>query len=180
MTSQVIVSNREPSVMEVFILALIGKAGLTSLYAFQQQAGLQPGGIRPALERLEKQNLIERAESASRQKRNLSLTDEGSRFLNAVWKECLGDHSETEAVLRAVCIALLMGAQEKAAEYLQSLATTRRYAAEAKSLEAEQLGKTQKDPMSTYTWMRALTEARRRSAESEAFLELGQYMGTKK
>lgn len=166
--------------MEMFILALIGKAGLTSLYAFQQQAGLQPGGIRPALERLEKQNLIERAESSSRQRRDFSLTDEGSRYLDAAWRRCLADHSETEAVLRAVCIALLMGAAVEAASYLQSLATTRRYAAEVKSMEAEQQGKTQKDPLSAYTWMRVVTEARRRNAESEAFLELGQYMETKK
>ena len=64
--------------MEIFILALIDKAGLTSLYAFQQQAGLQPGGIRSTLERLEQRSLIERAESSARQRRDYSLTLEGS------------------------------------------------------------------------------------------------------
>ena len=75
--------------MEYFILALIGKAGLTSLYAFQQRAGLQPGGIRSALERLEALQLITRAESSTRQRRDMSLTSEGTEVLNYSWKRCL-------------------------------------------------------------------------------------------
>ena len=65
--------------MEYFILALIGRANLTSLYDFQQKAGLQPGGIRSALKRLEEFGLIHRAESSTRRRRNLSLSLEGVR-----------------------------------------------------------------------------------------------------
>jgi len=39
-------------------------------------------------------------------------------------------------------------------------------------METEKLEKTKRDPLSTYSWMRALTEAHRRSAESSAFSQL--------
>lgn len=162
----------EPSVMEYFILALIGKAGLTSLYDFQQRASLQPGGIRSALQRLESWQLIMRAESSTRRRRALSLTAKGRDFLNRSWERCLGDRTDTEGVLRAACVALLMEAPEKAVVYLQNLAFDRRSTAQERGMEVEKLQKTTKDPLSTYSWMRALTEAQRRSAESMAFSQL--------
>lgn len=176
MTSHIPTSNGEPSVMEIFILALIDKAGLTSLYAFQQQAGLQPGGIRSTLERLEERGLIERAESSARRRRDFSLTVEGLRFLEFSWQQILHDQLDTEAALRAACVALLMGPVREAIAFLEYLSTTRRLAARNKNLEAEQLGKTQKNPLTTYAWMRALTDAQRRSAESEAFSQLSQQL----
>lgn len=165
--------------MEIFILALIDKADLTSLYAFQQQAGLQPGGIRSTLERLEQRSLIERAESSARQRRDYSLTLEGSRFLNASWQQSLGDQLDTEAALRAACVALLMGASDQAITYLKHLSTARLSAAQDKGLDAEKLGKTKKNPLSTYKWMRALTEAQRLDAESTAFSQLSQHLEAK-
>lgn len=176
MTSHIPTSNGEPSVMEIFILALIDKAGLTSLYAFQQQAGLQPGGIRSTLERLEERGLIERAESSARRRRDFSLTVEGLRFLEFSWQQILHDQLDTEAALRAACVALLMGPVREAIAFLEYLSTTRRSAARDRNLEAEQLGKTQKNPLTTYAWMRALTDAQRRSAESEAFSQLSQQL----
>lgn len=159
--------------MEYFILALIGEAGLTSLYAFQQRASLQPGGIRSALQRLESDQLIERAASSTRQRRALSLTPEGMKFLDYTWRRCLEAFPDSEGVLRAACVAQLMGAPEQAADYLRKLAYHYQGMAQERSMEAEKLEKTRKDPLSTYAWMRALTEARRRSAESKAFSDLG-------
>ena len=166
------VTDKEPSVMEYFILALIGKAGLTSLYDFQQRAGLQPGGIRSALGRLESWQLITRGESSARRRRAMSLTAEGMDFLNRTWQRCLGERTDTEGVLRAACVALLMSTPKHAIGYLQNLASDRRSTAQERSMEVEKLQKTRKDPLSTYAWMRALTEAQRRSAESTAFSQL--------
>ena len=164
--------------MEYFILALIGKAGLTSLYAFQQRASLQPGGIR-STQRLESWHLVTRAESSTRRKRSISLTDEGKAFLENQWFRCLVDHPDAEAVLRTACVALLMGAPDCAAMCLRDSATARSFTAKGKSIEAEHLQKTQKDPLSTYLWMRTLYEAQRRNAESEAFMQLSRLLEEK-
>jgi len=165
--------------MEYFILALIGKAGLTSLYAFQQRAGLQPGGIRTALQRLEDWKLITRAASSTRGRKNMSLTAEGSEFLNDSWTKCLDELTDAEGVLRTACIALLMDSPARAIEYLQCLAYDRSAKAKERGLEAETLQKTRKDPLSTYAWMRALCEALRRNAESEAFSQLSHLLEEK-
>ena len=166
--------------MEFFILALIHRVGLTSLYAFQQRAGLQPGGIRPALARLEQRNLVKRSDSNARQRRDFALTCDGVALLQGDWQRCLHDHLEPEAVLRAAFVAVLMGGVEQAIAYLFSLALTRRAVAREKAAEAERLNKTQKDPLSAYTWMRALTESRRRNAEGDAFSQLSQYLEANK
>ena len=160
-------------------MALIGKAGLTSLYAFQQRAGLQPGGIRSALQRLESWQLITRAESSARQRKDMSLTAEGTEVLNSSWERCLGERTDPEGVLRVACIALLMGVPGLAVGYLADLAFHRRSTAKEKSMEAETLQKTRKDPLSTYAWMRALSEAQRRNAESEAFSQLSHLLEEK-
>jgi DNA-binding MarR family transcriptional regulator len=165
--------------MEYFILALIDKAELSSLYEFQQRAGLQPGGIGPALRRLEEVGFVQRAESATRRRRELSLTPIGSRFLHDSFLQCLREYPDVESVLRATCVALLMGRPEMAAQYLEGLAVGRRNSAEEKSMDAERLGKSQRDSLSTYAWMRALCEARRRGAESDALSTLGRSLREK-
>lgn len=172
-------SEQSLSVMEYFILALVGKARLTSLYAFQQRAGLQPGGIRTSLQRLEDHGLLERAKSGSRQRRDLSLTPAGARFLEKTWKHCLADYPDAESILRAATIAVLMGDQHYAAEYLSGVALTRESSGEEKNMEAERLGRGRLEPLSTYAWMRALTEAQRREGESKAFSKLGRTLKEK-
>jgi DNA-binding MarR family transcriptional regulator len=166
----------ELGAMEYFILTLIGRAKLTSLYEFQQKAGLQPGGIRQALVRLERRGLITRAASATRRRRELALTNVGFDVLYQSWRECLHDNLETESVIRVACIALFMGGPEDAATYLERQAGLRKSIAWEKEMETERLQKSQKDPLSTYAWMRTLTEARRRSAEGEALSGLGLYL----
>ena len=158
--------------MEYFLLALIDRAGLSSLYSFQKHAGLQPGGTRPALQRLEQRNLIQRAESGRRQRRDFSLTPAGRDLLERTWKECLKDSNDTEAVLRSICVAFLMGQPDEARFFAMSVHANRIDDAHKKELEAEHLNRTQNDPLSLYAWMRALTEARRRGAEGEAFSQL--------
>ncbi len=165
--------------MEYFILALVGKARLTSLYAFQQRAGLQPGGIRTSLQRLEDRGLLDRARSGSRQRRDFSLTSAGVRFLEKTWKHCVANYPDAESILRAATVAVLMGDEHYAAEYLSGAALTRESSGKEKSMEAERLGSGRLDPLSTYAWMRALTEAHRREGESDAFSKLGRTLKEK-
>ena len=162
--------------MEYFILALVDREGLNSLYLFYKHAGLQPGGIRPALARLEKLKLVERAESARRQKRSISITAEGKDVLKTNWSSCLNDSNDSESVLRAVCVALLMEQPDEARCYAMAVRTRRLNVGREKELEAKQLHKVQEGPLSIYAWMRALTDARRREAEGEALEQLVHYL----
>lgn len=158
--------------MEFFIMALLANAHLASLYDFQQRAGLQPGGIRPALQRLERAGLITRAQASKRKRKALALTQLGSQVLYDSWRECLRDYPDTESVLRGACVALLISGRKSAAEYLELQSSIRRHSAEEKRMEAERLEKTQRDPLSTYAWMRVLNEAQRRSGEYLVFASL--------
>jgi DNA-binding MarR family transcriptional regulator len=172
-------TDRELSVMEYFILALIGKAGLTSLYAFQQRAGLQPGGIRSALQHLESRDLITRAKSSTRRRRDMSLTAAGIACLEGTWVQCLSDHPDMEGVLRAACVALLMGPPDCATVYLRDRAAAHLCMAMERSMEAEHMRKDRKDPLSIYAWMRMLGDGQRRNAESQAFTQLSHFLEEK-
>ncbi|HEX6880020.1 MAG TPA: hypothetical protein VF135_06630 [Terriglobales bacterium] len=165
--------------MEYFILALINRAGLTSMYEFQHAAGLQPGGIAPAIRRLETLGFLSRGASSRRRRRELSVTPEGEQFLTSSFLQCLHDYPDLESVLRAACVALLMGKADFAGQYLDDLAERRRKSAEERSMDAERFGKTHRDPLSTYAWMRALCEAQRRGTESKTFSSLGQFLKEK-
>ena len=173
------VADRNFGAMEYFLLALVARAGLTSLYALQQKAGLQPGGSRPALRRLEESGFLDRGESAARQRRNMTVTGRGIEFLNDTWKQCLSDYPDNESVLRAVCVALLMGEASYAADYLHGQSLMRESAGKEKSMDADRLGSGRLDPLSTYSWMRALTEAQRREGESSAFAKLSRTLKEK-
>lgn len=105
----------ELGAMEFFIMALVANAHLASLHEFQQRAGLQPGGIRPALQRLERAELITRAQASRRKRKALALTPLGSQVFYSSWRECLRDYPDTESMLRARCVALQIGAKRSAA-----------------------------------------------------------------
>jgi len=177
MANQTEANLREPNVSQQFSLALIGKAGPTSRCAFQQRAGLQPGCVRAARHRLESRQLIKRAASSARRRRAMPLTADGIEVLRRSWGRCLDEPTDTEGVLRAACVALLIGAPKEAVGSLRKLAHLHQSMAHERSMEVEQLKKTRRDPFSTYAWIRTLTRARRRCAEGKAFSGLGHLLG---
>lgn len=162
---------RELSAMEFFLLAVIGKGGLTSLYELQKRAGLEPGGIRPALARLELDGYLTRAEHAARNKKRLRLTAKGIHFLEKNWSLSLQNFSDFESVLRATAVALLMGEPKTARMHLKATSFQRTEA--AKQIEAES-GSTPTDgnALSFYRWMRLVHEARRSHQEARVLLEV--------
>jgi DNA-binding MarR family transcriptional regulator len=171
--------DKEPGAMEFFILALIEKVGLTSLYAFRERAGLQPGGIRFSLDRLEGWGWISRAEMGRRRRRDLALTTAGREVLERSWADCLQDYADGESILRSAFVAWVMAGTECSADYLKRTGESRRGKAEEAKLEAEHRDQSQKDPLSAYGWMRVLSEAHRREAESQAFLSISQSLGVR-
>jgi DNA-binding MarR family transcriptional regulator len=163
--------NVEPGVMDCFILALIGKMNLTSLYAFRQEAELEPGGIRSALKHLEERDLITRAEPGTRMRRDMALTEAGRTFLDDSWKMCLREYADSESVLRAAWVASVMSDLGQAAIYLQRMGEKRHMEASETRKKAEHLERKNKtSSLFDYRWMRTWTEADQRGAESEAFL----------
>jgi DNA-binding PadR family transcriptional regulator len=165
--------TREPNAMEFFLLALIERGGLKSFYALQSQAGLQPGGIRPSLDRLEAEGLLSRGAPSSRRKREYALTEFGRQFLAQRWVFSLQSYVELDSMLRAITVALLMGDRKTARHYLRDACADRDRAAAEKEVEiTKYAGKS--DPLSIYMWMRAVCETRRRRAEVEALGQIGE------
>lgn len=161
--------------MEYFVLALIGRADLTTLYAFRQRAGLEPGAVRSALKNLGAEHLIERGEEGRRRRRDLALTEEGRRFLAATWTAGMREYADSEAVMRMATVARLMGDSSAATKYLERMAGTYRSKAVEARMRAESLNHSQSDPLSAYGWMRVLSEAHRRDADSVALAQMGQH-----
>lgn len=162
--------NRGP--MEFFILALIGRLGLGSLYELKQEVGLQPGGIRSALKLLVDANLIVRADEGKRRRRDMALTQDGVSVLADSWRDCLLMEMDSESVLRAAFVAWMMEGPRSAAGYLRGVGKVRQEMAEPMNYESDYLERSQKGPASSYSWMRVSLEARRRHAEGDAFLSM--------
>lgn len=157
--------------MEFFLLAVIGKGGLTSLYELQKRAGLEPGGIRPALARLEADGYLTRGEHATRNKRSLGLTAKGIHFLEKNWSLSLQNFPDFESVLRATAVALLMGEPKTARVHLETTSFQRSQAAKQKEAEAGS-APTDGNALSFYRWMRLFCDARRSHEEARVLLEI--------
>jgi DNA-binding PadR family transcriptional regulator len=128
-------SYRESTeVMPLFLLALISKGGLRTLYDLQQQAALQPGGVQPVLRQLENEGFLTRSEEGKRRRRVMSVTEEGERLLAEQWPACMVFHSDVESVLRAATVALLMEQPHYARGYLLDSAVD--YERKSKNLPA--------------------------------------------
>jgi hypothetical protein len=166
------IMSHDPGPMELFILALIGRMKLGSLYSLKQEVGLEPGGIRSALKHLIDGDLIKRADEGKRRRRDMALTSVGFDVLTGSWRNCLRVEGDSESVLRAAFVAWIMESPRAAAGYLHEVGEARQEMAEEMSWESEHLKRSQKGPASGYLWMRASLEAHRRKAESEAFLSM--------
>jgi len=106
-------------------MAAISRGGLTTLYAFQRTAGLEPGSINQIIRRLEKGGLLARSEGAKRGRRAMALTEAGERFLVQEWKKSMDARREIESVLRSATVALLMGDIGEASRFLSESITRR-------------------------------------------------------
>lgn len=166
----------ELGTMECFLLALIEKARMKSLYEFRQRVGLEPGGILPALKRLEQWGLIIRAKAGRRRRRELELTAEGESVLRQQWTSCLRPYPDSESILRAGFVSLLMAGPGHCAMYLEYMGTTLNARQEQLTMQSEFLESRHEDPLDLFAWMRITTEARRRQAESEALLSIARLL----
>jgi DNA-binding PadR family transcriptional regulator len=153
--------------LEYYLLALLAKTDLRSLYDFHQKAFVEPGSIRISLERLEANGFITRAESSYRNRREFSITNAGRQFLEENWQKCLRPYPYAYAIMRAAIVALFMNHPLRAATYLegqQRLAETNADRAQ-RNLEVLRQSSQSPKPLISYRFMRAKLVSERRTVE---------------
>jgi DNA-binding PadR family transcriptional regulator len=163
--------------MEVFLMAVISRGGLNTLYALQQEAGLQPGSINPIIKDLENAGLMDRSEVAKRgrRRRSISLTEAGERFLVGQWGNGLDTKRDIESILRSATVALLMNDIRRAFDFLHESASERERHQDSKELGPVSLKRT---PIDFHAEMRAVYGSRRRAMEAAVLTEFARNLGS--
>ncbi len=156
--------------MELFLLGVVRHGKLRSMYELQRTAGLEPGGIRPALHRLEKQELLVRSGEARRRRRLLQVTEKGQQVLEQQWSKCIQPYPDAESVLRAAGLAVLMGQPQYACNLLNS--TANEYERKAGAAQANSVQPQSASPLQLYGSMRALWQARRHQSAAGVFRDI--------
>ncbi len=152
--------------MKLFVLALVSRGGLHSLYELQSEAGLEPGSIHRLLGQMETDGLLQRTEE--RRRRLMTVTSAGEQLLEEEWHDCLQDYSDAESVLRAATIAVLLGHQQTAHDFLMGVADEH----ERKAGSAPGRSPRSKSPLELYQHMRWSLESQRRRAAAKVFREI--------
>lgn len=115
------------SSLEIFVLAMIAKAGTRTLYDFKA-VGISTGAVAgPIASLLEKKYLLKSASTGRSQiqTQELAITRDGTKALLDNWRKCLVEiPSDMGAALRAFWVACLMGDSEEGSSYLRRVAWT--------------------------------------------------------
>ncbi len=170
---ETIMIRRPNGTMEIFILAAVSRGRLDTLYAMQQATGLQPGGLLPVIERLNKSGLLTRSEEAKRRRRTMKLTEIGEKFLQDEWKNSLDSNREVETILRGATVALFMGDIGTAFGFLLGSGIERdpRHGHPELSISSPVAS-----PIEFLAEMRAVYEGRRRTMEAAVLEEFGEFL----
>ncbi len=170
----------ELATLDLFVLAIIGFAGVRTLYALQQEVGLTSGGIRPALTKLQASGLLARAEKGHRQRREFAVTAAGHELLRERWSQAMrslklertmASAEDLHAILRAAWVAIICappGQRREPLFWLSMAADVRSSEARKLQQDAADLGEHKVGSLDTYLWMRALCDGYRLQAEAEA------------
>ena len=156
--------------MELFLMASVSRGGLTTLYAFQRDAGLEPGSIKKVISALEMAGLLERSNvpTSGRRRRNMTLTPAGEQVLLERWKKSMDAKREMESLLRSATVALLMGEIGEAIMFLGLAAFER-----LKSPGNQVFGAASPEstPIDLHAAMRDVYDGRRREMEADVLMK---------
>lgn len=175
-----VVKPKITSSLDLFLLALI-ESGVSTAYAFKEQAGLSVGATLPALRRLEKYGFLVRGEKLDRNRQDLELTRAGKRELKSATERFLRDYQrqsppDTESVLR-ICALALANRKTRAAIKILSLA------AKEWSIRADETPGRSSEPVAdmaaSYGKMSAFCGAAACSAQAEALSLILQELNVK-
>jgi DNA-binding PadR family transcriptional regulator len=124
--------------MEMFLLGMMAKAKVRTLYDLQRRARLSSGAAVPALRRLEGRELIASQIAKGSRKRRFRLTSEGRDVLKKTWPSSLEKIPlDIDGILRCAWIAVLMGDPGFGAKYLRKAAQKKEEAAELERRTAQ-------------------------------------------
>jgi len=160
------------SLMELFLLGALSRGGVHSSYDLQRVLGLEPGGIRPALLRLERDGLVVRSNEARRRRRLIKVTEQGQQVLQQCWGNIFRSYPDPESVLRAAGLAVLMAVPQVASDYLSSLAD--QYDQKSAPEQMRSAVSRSEIPAQCYGRMRALWQSRKNQAAAGIFREIAQ------
>jgi DNA-binding MarR family transcriptional regulator len=157
--------------MDFFLLGLVSRCGLHTVYQLQQGAGLQPGGIQPTLRRLEQEGMLTRSAEAKRRRRLMKVTDKGARLLEHHWKDCMQDYPDTESILRCATVAILMSDFQYAYQYLLGVADEHERNQNGAKPDASSHS-LHSSPLDCYAFMRNQWQVAKRRSASEALRQI--------
>ena len=144
-------------ILDLFLLGAIAKGYARTSYDLRQSLGLSWGGIRPALLKLERLELLKKSAPGFRRRREFRVTAAGQQALRAGWRPALDVKADGEGVMRAALLAFEAD-RGHALAFLDAAAQERRKA-------GAWPGKRPSGGAELYAFMRAAL----RRAEAEAF-----------
>lgn len=155
--------SREPSSLDIFLLALID-SGLTTPYEFQRQAGISVGAAIPALKYLLRKKLVTRGKQGERGRMEYSLTREGNALLKAQASSPF-EGSDFHSVLRSAVLSNYVGRKAQASRLLLEYRTQN-----IRTVPKEKLDLT--SPAAIYRWMISVREHHQQKADLQAVSEI--------
>ena len=162
------------SSLDLFLLGLI-QSGVNTPYLFRERARLSIGATLPALQRLEKNSLISRAEKGLRNKQEFAVTATGRRAFDSQLARILQEYrerppSDSESVFRVASLALRVGKTSDAVAILRAAATAR--AQRSAIPGTNTLAGNAHDVASTYAGLLSACESARSKAEARVISDL--------
>jgi DNA-binding PadR family transcriptional regulator len=164
--------------MQLFVLAMIAKGGVKTVYEMKRDAKLSQGGTRDALEWLEKKDYIKRSDPVGElQKKEFAVTSKGLQVLESKWQWGLNEFPnwDAETVLRVVWVALQMDRSSA----LELLTLYAKVTGEFSKLchEYAEVENKPEPPLHTYRWMNAVLVEERFAAQSRALYRIVREFG---
>jgi len=117
------------SPLDLFLLVFLSvRRESSSAYDLRTATGLQWGGMRASLAKLERLGLLGRGDPGRRRRRELTVTEKGGRELRRNWRQSLEASADAESVIRGALLATQF-APATAPAFLDEAAARRRAAA---------------------------------------------------
>jgi hypothetical protein len=160
--------------LELFLLNLVAQ-GLNTPYVLKSSAGLSVGATLPALSRLKKRKLLQRAEVAARNKQEFEVTPLGKKIMISETKRLLAQAkttppTDTESTLRLAAIAFFSKKRDAAMTLLRSVGESRLRLAQVKTKDFTHVATA--DLPGLYRSLSETCEAARLQAEGHSLIAL--------
>jgi DNA-binding PadR family transcriptional regulator len=168
--------------LEVLLLALV-EQGCNTPYRLKEDAGISVGAALPALNRLKRRGLLERATQSARNKQEFEVTARGKKAIVSETKRLLaelrtGQFNDVESALRLAALTLSKNQAPAAESLLKNTGLARRQLAKLQSKECGAIST--EGLASIYRTMNGIRALARSAAEAEALGALADQISRRK